>query len=232
MVVKLQEKKTVIFTVFAQLECKPEWAEPMVRAKVQYTATGLDLKPDGWLFPAPGRATSARTWLFAGPTSQEDVMVVKLQEKKTVIFTVFAQVECKPEWAEPMVRATVQWTATGEYLKPDGWLFPAGGRLYLRSLEEYVLMEMEAQRLGGPHVELIFLGRYLRSLEEYVLMEMEAQRLGGPHVELIFLGRAHEMISKQSPLWDPRAKVAKPKMRVWGKQSPPECALLSKVSKR
>lgn len=145
---------------------------------------------------------AARTWLFAGPASQEDVMVVKLQDKKTVIFTVFAQLECKEEWAEPMVRAKVQYAATGLDLKEDGWLFPSSGRLYLRALEEYVLQEMDLQRLGGPHVELVF------------------------------LGRGHEMISKQSPLWDPRAKVTKPHMRVWGKRSAPECALLSKVSKR
>eukprot|EP00435_Cladocopium_sp_Y103_P051811 s772_g16.t1 len=147
------------------------------------------------------RHDQLQVYPHSGRRSRSHVALCGKLQEKTVIFTVFAQLECKPEWAEPMVRAKVQYTATGLDLKSDGWLFPASGRLYLRALEEYVLQEMDLQRLGGPHVELIF------------------------------LGRGHEMISKQSPLWDPKAKVAKPKMRVWGKKSPPECALLSKVRK-
>ena len=141
-----------------------------------------------------------RTWLFAGPASREDVMVVKLMEKRNVVFRVSAQLE--PTEGEPMVRMNAQYMATGEYLKPDGWQFPSIDRVYLRHLEEMVLMEMFAQNLGGPHCDLVFLGR------------SDLQPL-----------------PFNAPLWDPRARVIKPKMRVWGKKTPSECSLLSKVSK-
>ena len=143
-----------------------------------------------------------RTWLFAGPASREDVMVVKLMDLRNVAFRVSAELESRPEGSEPMVRMKVRYLATGEYLKEDGWQFPASDRIYLRHLEELVRMEMYTQSLGGPHCDLVFLGR-----DDLQPLPFNA------------------------PLWDPRAKLMKPTMRVWGKQSPPECSLLSKVSK-
>ena len=143
-----------------------------------------------------------KIWVFTGPQSQQDCMVVRLVPKETLVMRLTAAEEMHGDSLQHWVRFKVSYLTTGRPLKEDGWVLPSTDRIYLRSVADLVLHELDQQDKGGPHVDLKFVGR-----------------------------NSDTLLSWNAPLFEPRSNVAKPAFRCWGKTTQGAAAMMTKMEK-